>query len=83
MYKMEFLKKLLHNILTGRDNETFDLGRISWIINNFSLIGFTIFNGYKNGSINIVDFANAAAVIVGAHGLALWVKQGTEPDKKA
>ena len=76
------VKTVIRHIFTGKDNTTYDLGRISWAVNNISLIIFAVSNVYhsETHTLDLVTFANACAICVGAHGLALWSKKNTEPE---
>lgn len=71
--------KWLRDLGTGLDGETHDLGRWSWaschICTNLATIGLFL-TGHAP---SIVEFAGAHATIAGAHGVALFAKQQTEP----
>ena len=69
----------LTHLLTGKDNSTFDLGRVSWVISMLTIIGHSIWEMLQHQAIGLMDIANAISVIVVAHGAALWAKKDTEP----
>lgn len=71
----EFLKHLV----TGKDNQTHDLARWSWVLTTLTTILGAIYNAAHNGVVNLVDFAQAIGIISGAHGAAIWAKKDTEP----
>lgn len=74
---MNWLKQLV----TGKDNQTHDLGRWSWVISMTVIIGHSINNVIQSGSIDLVQLATALSTIAGAHGLALFAKKDTEPNE--
>ena len=70
----------LQQLFTGKDNQTHDLGRWSWAASTISVIGGGVWNAVHAGAIDLMAFAQAIAVVVGAHGAALWAKKDTEPN---
>lgn len=71
--------KWFHEIITGVDNQTRDLGRISWIVSMASVIGHSCWAAYKGLVVDLSTFAQALSIVVVAHGAALWAKKDTEP----
>lgn len=69
-------------LLTGRDGETHDLGRWSWVMSTLSVLAAEIWNACHDKTIDILAFAQAISVLVAAHGGALWAKKDTEPEEK-
>ena len=73
------MNKVFKDLLTGVNGESHDLGRWSWIC---SAIGVTVaaaWNAYHGIQVDIMNLANAYAVVAGAHGVALFAKKDTEP----
>lgn len=73
------MKTIVKQLLTGKDNETYDLGRISWVLCVFAAIGIAIYNLIHNITFTLEDFGRSIAAIVGVHGAAIWAKRDTEP----
>ena len=69
------------HLFTGRDNQTHDLGRWSWATCLFALLAFAGWNAIHVGTVGLMDLAQAMALIVTAHGAALWAKANTEPNE--
>lgn len=69
-------------LVTGKDNQTHDLGRWSWLVSTISLIGGGVWNALHAGVIDLMGFAQAIGVVVAAHGGALFLKKDTEPPPK-
>lgn len=73
---------MIKQLFTGKDGETQDLGRWSWAISIFSVIGGCAWNAIHGGVVDVMQFAQAIGVVVAAHGGALWAKASTEPTAK-
>lgn len=72
----------VRQLLTGKDNQTHDLARWSWVSTTLAAIGGAIYNAIHAGVVNLTDFAQAIGIITGAHGAAIWAKKDTEPGEK-
>ena len=71
----------LLQLVTGRDNQTHDLGRWSWLIDTLAVLALAARQEWaKAGSVSIRDLAIALAAVATAHGVALGLKAKTEPD---
>ena len=73
------MKQIVKQLLTGKDNETYDLGRISWVVCVIAAIGIAIYNLIHSITFTLEDFGRSIAAIVGVHGAAIWAKKDTEP----
>ena len=69
----------LKHLVTGKDNQTHDLARWSWVSTTLITMIGAIYNAIYVGAVNLVDFAQAIGIISGAHGAAIWAKKDTEP----
>ena len=69
----------LKHLVTGKDNQTHDLARWSWVSTTLITMIGAIYNAIHVGTVNLVDFAQAIGIISGAHGAAIWAKKDTEP----
>lgn len=72
----------LLQLITGKDNQTHDLGRWSWVVSTLSVIAAAGLNWWHNTVIDVAALAQALGTVAGAHGLALWAKKDTEPEEK-
>lgn len=75
---MKLLEAFRH-LVTGQDNATHDIGRWSWLVSTASVIGGGVWNAIHAGTIDLMAFAQAIGVVVGAHGVAIFAKKDTEP----
>ena len=76
------MKELLKQLLSGKDNQTHDIGRWSWMMSTLSIIAGGAWNAIHAGALDLTSFAQAIAFVVGAHGASLWAKKDTEPEQK-
>lgn len=76
------MKKLLE-LITGKDNTTLDLGRVSWVASTVGVVGGVVVNSYNGLPVDLVQFATALGVVVAAHAGALFLKKDTEPTPDA
>lgn len=72
------LPKFLKDILTTADGESHDIGRHSWLYTTLAIMAGGAWNAAHAGAIDLMQFAQAIAVNVAAHGGALWAKAKTE-----
>lgn len=68
------MASLMH-LITGKDNTTLDLGRVSWIACYLAVVGHDIL---KPGTLQ--ELALALGAVAAAHGVALGLKAKTEPE---
>ena len=74
-----WLKARAHDLLTGQDNKTHDLGRWSWATCTAAALAHDAWQLAHGVQTNVKDLAFALASIAGAHGIALGMKSTTEP----
>ena len=72
------MKDILKQLLTGKDNATYDLGRVTWLLGFVAVIGLA---GYEvmHGSVNLKELAEALGIVSGASGASVMMKKDTEP----
>ena len=72
------MKDILKQLLTGKDNQTYDLGRVTWLLGFVAVIGLA---GYEvmHGSVNLRELAEALGIVSGASGASVMMKKDAEP----
>ena len=72
------MKQILKQLLTGRDNETYDIGRVTWLLGFVAVI---VLAGYEvmHGSVNLRELAEALGIVSGASGASVMMKKDAEP----
>jgi len=71
--------QILKHLVTGKDNQTHDIARWSWLVTTLVVICGAAYNAWHGNIFGIKDFAQAIGVIAGAHGAAVMMKKDTEP----
>lgn len=71
--------KAIKDVFTGRDNETHDVARYSWVVSVTAAIAFGGWNAFHSDVVDLASFGTCIATIVGAHGAAIWAKRDSEP----
>jgi hypothetical protein len=72
-------KEFLLGCVTGKDNETPDIGRILLIIGVIFYIIMEIMDVYMTKTFECKDWAEGLAYLLGGGGLLLFLKKNTEP----
>jgi hypothetical protein len=72
-------KKIVKNILTGRDNETFDIARVMWGFSVLVFLGITVASFIRGDSWHPYETAQGIAWILFGGGASVAVKGNTEP----
>ena len=72
------MKDVLKQLLTGKDNATYDIGRVTWLLGFVAVIGLA---GYEvmHGSVNLRELAEALGIVSGASGASVMMKKDAEP----
>ena len=75
------MRDMIKQLFTGMDGETHDMGRWSWALSIFSVIGLGAWHMLESRTLDLMQFAQAIGVVVGVHAGGLWAKKDTEPTK--
>ena len=75
------MKKVLNDLLTGKDNKTHDIARWSWMVTTLTVMAGVIWDAYSAGAIQLKDFAESIGIIAGAHGATIMMKKDAEPSE--
>ena len=73
------MNKIINDLLTGKDNQTHDLGRWTWLIGFFSVIMIAIYEVMQSKAINLTELASALGIVSGAGGASVMMKSNSEP----
>ena len=73
------LRDFLKNLMTGRDNLTYDLGRVLWCAAFVAGVTADITAYMLGKEFNLTDFGLGVGALLTAGGLALKLKENTEP----
>ena len=74
------MKQFFKQILTGKDNETFDFVRVLAVVGaveGLALMGYTVV--YRGEHFDFTTFGTGLGVLLAAASAALYAKKDTEP----
>jgi len=80
MDKIEGKPYLVKNMLTGKDNKTYDVVRVIGFLGGIAFILMSMFVVYKTTVFNYIDFGIGLASIIVAIGGGAKLKETTEPE---
>ena len=66
------------NLLTGKDNSTYDIARVTWLLSTIAIIALAAYE-VTTAQISLRELAEALGIISGAGGAATMLKKETEP----
>jgi hypothetical protein len=73
-------KKFFNDIFTGRDNVTYDIGRVLWFKAVCAFILISAYEVYRGVNIDMIAWGTGLAALLGGGGAAIGMKSSTEPD---
>lgn len=79
MARLQVINKFFKDILTGKDNNTFDCGRAWLAFSVINIFGLAYVMIYKGMHVDLKDIAIAVSGIAAAFGWHIKLKQDTEP----
>ena len=75
------MDKFIRQLLTGKDNETYDIGRFTWLVGTVAVI-ILAFYEVINGHVSIRELAESLGIISAAGGASVAMKYKSEPDQQ-
>jgi hypothetical protein len=72
------MKDFLIHLLTGKDNQTFDIGRVTWLVGFLAIIGLAFYE-VMHTAVSLRELAEALGIVSGASGASVMMKKDTEP----
>ena len=67
------------HLLTGKDNQTFDIARVAWLV---SLLAVLLVAGYQvvmHGAVSLRELAESLGIVSASGGASVWAKKDAEP----
>jgi len=71
--------EILKQLLTGKDNQTHDIARWSWMLGFIAVICIAIYEVMQARQVSLLELAEALGVVSGASGASVMMKKDTEP----
>ena len=75
------MNDVLKQLLTGKDNVTYDIGRVTWLLGFIAVISLAIYQ-VMYSTIILREVAEALGIVTGASGAAVAMKGKTEPGEE-
>ena len=72
------MSDILKQLLTGKDCETYDIGRVTWLISLLAIIALAFFE-VMHSTISIRELAESLGIVSAAGGASVAMKSKTEP----
>ena len=72
------MRQFLKQLLTGKDNETYDIGRVTWLLGTITVIALAAFE-VSASQISLRELAEALGIVSAAGGASTMMKKDTEP----
>lgn len=76
---MEVRPSFWRTVLSGKDNQSFDVGRILWVFFSGALVAHESVAVHHGQPFDAIAFATACGALMAAGGAALGLKSHTEP----
>jgi len=72
------MNSFFKQLLTGKDNQTYDIARVAWLVSLFAVICVA---GYEvmSAQVSLRELAEALGIVSGASGASVMMKKDTEP----
>lgn len=80
VYLPASLRKFVVHMLTGKDNETFDISRVLLLLTGITFVGVSVFHVIATHTWDPVAYGAGAAGVLGGGAAGVAVKAKTEPD---
>ena len=75
------MNDVLKQLLTGKDNVTYDIGRVTWLLGFIAVISLAVYQ-VMYSTISLREVAEALGIVTGASGAAVAMKSRTEPSEE-
>lgn len=72
--------EILKQLLTGKDNHTYDIGRVTWLVSLLAVIALAAYE-VMHGTVSLRELAESLGIVSAASGASVAMKSKTEPDQ--
>jgi hypothetical protein len=74
------MRSFFRHLFTGKDNRSFDIGRVILFEAVQSYIALTAYFMVRGGSFDFIAYGTGLAALLAAGGVGIAAKAGTEPE---
>jgi hypothetical protein len=72
--------QILKDLLTGKDGESYDVGRVLWFMLGLAFIAFTAYDLITNHHFDAANFGMNSGTLLAGGGVGIGLKAKTEPE---
>lgn len=72
--------EILKQLLTGKDNHTYDIGRVTWLVSLLAVIALAAYE-VMHGTVSLRELAESLGIVSAASGASVAMKSKTEPEQ--
>ena len=73
------MNEIFKHLLTGKDNTTYDIGRVTWLIGLVAVIALAFYE-VTQSTVSIRELAESLGIVSAAGGASVAMKSKTEPE---
>ena len=73
------MNDILRQLLTGKDNQTYDIARVSWMVGMIAVIALAAYEVMHN-TVSLRELAESLGIVSAAGGASVGMKGKTEPE---
>jgi hypothetical protein len=70
---------VIKQLLTGKDNVTYDIARVAWLISLVAVLAVAGYQVVMHGAVSLRELAESLGIVSGAGGASVWAKKDAEP----
>jgi hypothetical protein len=71
---------MIKQLLTGKDNATYDIARVAWFVSILAVLGVAGYQVFAYGAVSLRELAESLGIVSGAGGASVWAKKEAEPN---
>ena len=67
------------HLLTGKDNVTYDIARVAWLISRVAVLLVAGYQVVIHGAVSLRELAESLGIVSASGGASVWAKKDAEP----
>jgi len=70
---------VIKQLLTGKDNTTFDIARVAWFVGMIAVLVVAGYQVVMHGVVSLRELAESLGIVSASGGASVWAKKDAEP----
>ena len=70
---------MIKHLLTGKDNQTYDIARVAWLISLLAVLCVAGYQVVMHGAVSLRELAESLGIVSASGGASVWAKKDAEP----